>query len=232
MRLATPAHIWYSPNAPKNKWGENHRMNAKTEDWHRRTYSWAIDTPSRDKDKIYISHFESLGPRWVKDAHEVARLDHTGWYTDEFQNELLIGVVLCFSRKGRDCFLAGTRHTGSDGVTVDSYTYDDEKEAARAADSMAEYAAEEELEWDRKESLKMRIEDLTDELKESRISLRKLLREYNVLKRKIRSKTEDMFDNFKFQSPILCEALESKIKRDLEHFKDDREELRGLQEEL
>lgn len=229
-RLSIPAHIYYSQ--PYAKWLKDEPVKAYAleNSFVRRTSPYASDEPRRDKDKIYIEHFESLGPRWVKDAHEVARLGHTGWYTDDFQGSTLIGVVLNFSRKDRFCFLAGTRHSDWDGVTVDSYIHDDEKDAARAADSMAQYDAEEYQEAERKDRLENDISELTHSLEEDRLSLRDLLREYNVLKRKVRAKTEDMFDSFKFQSPVLCNALEAQIKKQLRDMGRNRKRLQKMKE--
>ena len=111
---------------------------------NRRTYSSAYFTRDKKKSLAHLDDFENLGPRWVKFADEVStRIGHKGWYTDDICADVLRGVVLCFSRKGRDVYMAGTQHSDCEGVTLDLDVTDDEMTAARWADRMAEREAEE-----------------------------------------------------------------------------------------
>ena len=133
---------------------------ARRHSFNRRTYSPDYLTRSEDGKKMYLDNFEQLGPRWVKDACAILnpRDGHNGWYTSDF-GETLAGVVLCFTRhgegdednntkypntkaKGRVIYMAGTRHSDWDGVTLDLDTTDDPDTAARWADDMAEREAE------------------------------------------------------------------------------------------
>ena len=135
---------------------------------------------TRREGKMYIENFEQLGPRWVKDACDVypPRDGHIGGYTDTRCDELLIGVICCFTRhgegennyevhkaKGRVIYMAGTRHSDWEGVTLDLDTTDDPDTAARWADRMAEREAEEYREADEIYQAEQKREDLRCEIK-------------------------------------------------------------------
>lgn len=78
--------------------------------------------------------------RDIRDAHEIVWNLPRGWYTDVDASETAIGIVARISH-GR--FLAGYRWTSNDETVIFPDVYDDEREAARAADSWAERFAEE-----------------------------------------------------------------------------------------
>lgn len=112
---------------------------------------------------------------WIEEAHEVfrsivwcdkvARLSHRGWYvSDAFQDETARGVVLKMAH-GR--FAAGIADpfNFNDGkmsgacIVDTSETFEDEHEAARRADGMAERYAENARECDAKERERIEAED-------------------------------------------------------------------------
>lgn len=173
--LKTPAHKFYSGtklfakhDRPMDAAGRviileacrrREIKNALQHQYKRRVYSDAYLKRDTEKRQMYLSDFDQLGARWVKDADDVATRQNHGWYTDAEGSETLIGVVLCFTRggfggmegndsfdetkpKGRVIYMAGTRHSDWDGVTVALDTTDDPITAARWADSMAEGEAE------------------------------------------------------------------------------------------
>jgi hypothetical protein len=134
----------------------------------RRTYSPDYISRSDDGKKMYLDNFDQLGARWVKEHHEISKPydGHVGWYTDDC-GKTMTGVVLCFTRggsggmdgndhydltepKGRVIYMAGTKHSDWDGVTLDLDTTDDPEVAARWADRMAEREAEQCREEDEK----------------------------------------------------------------------------------
>lgn len=82
-----------------------------------------------------------LRPRF---ADEIVRLRHTGWFTDDNQDDTTRGVVLRLPHKRG--YLIGCSDPWNDGnVIVDKssfWRYDDEIGAAYAADQTAQWYAE------------------------------------------------------------------------------------------
>jgi len=124
------------------------------------------------KDILYLDQFEDM-PGYIrepKDAHKCTRLRYTGWYTNNFQDAILQGVVIPLrdpqkinTENGSHIFyLAGTKHSDWDGVTV--YTgelFECESDAAYRAD----HYAEEDAETCREDDQKYRAEEKISELK-------------------------------------------------------------------
>jgi hypothetical protein len=156
-------------------------------------------TRSKDGKQMYLSNFEQLGPRWVKDADDVAtRMRHKGWCTDEegWSGETLIGVVLCFTRHGegtsedyedrgggRKIYMAGTRHAEWEGVTLDLDITDDPITAARWADGMAERDAEVYREEDAKNRREQKVDDLRENISAAKAACLKLLRDMRPIRK-------------------------------------------------
>jgi hypothetical protein len=84
--------------------------------------------------------------RW-KWADEIsgASIRHTGWYSDEYGDAEKIRGVVIYLPHGR--MLAGWSMGEGMASSIDGDIYTDEIEAARAADSIAEAAAEQEREY-------------------------------------------------------------------------------------
>lgn len=113
----------------------------------------------------------AIGLRFVGYADELADIRHTGWYTDEYQDSKIRGVVYQLpARDGQPVYVAGydapdngeankggpaaidfsTLWRGEvGGETADSDHYGEHRRAAYAADSLAENEAETERKYDR-----------------------------------------------------------------------------------
>lgn len=89
---------------------------------------------------MYHDACRNAGLRW-KWADDIARIDHRGWYCDEYQDQTMRGIVLRLPR-GRG-FLAGWSMGVGMLSSIDHHIWDDERDAAHAADDAARYAAEE-----------------------------------------------------------------------------------------
>lgn len=210
MRLKTPAHKYYG--------SEGAVSSAKKYSYKRRTYPYAGGSLSQVDGKIYLDNPDQIGARWMKQAHEIVRLNHTGWYCDDFYDNLCRGLVIDLSRHNKPLFLAGYEFTQADGLTFDTYVYDDEKEAARAADGMAEYAAELEREFQEKERQEQKVEDLKAEIVEEKAALRALLHEYNRLKRRVA-----------IEAPVICATIRRDIRRLINGIRTTQDKLEALE---
>lgn len=81
--------------------------------------------------------------QWCDDVSK--RIDHMGWFCDEFQDNKMRGIVV---RLANGTFVAGYSMGDHMTSTVDTGTvYTNDCECARAADSMAENAADTEREY-------------------------------------------------------------------------------------
>lgn len=111
----------------------------------------------------------SDGVRLVGAAHEIIRLQHTGWYIDNFQDEVVKGMVYQLPSRNGECQYvpAVDDPCNKDCACLDFHSITDSKEdAARWADSMAEQWAETEREYQAKESERIRLEEIEAEIKE------------------------------------------------------------------
>lgn len=94
---------------------------------------------------FYLESDGMPGLRW-KWADDVSgSIRHTGWYCDKFGDTTIRGIVMALPH-GRG-FLAGWSMGENMASGLEYRIYDDEEEAARAADSIAESMAEEEREY-------------------------------------------------------------------------------------
>lgn len=172
---------------------------------YRRQYSSAPDLPPAarvlgdgagrypgrgEKGELYRDTFD--GWRVVGDAHEVIRLDYTGWYCDDDQHNLAIGVVVQLpARDGRPRYFPAVRYTDSDGVTIFTREETDDKDtAARWADQNAERIAESERDyqeaWREKEDAREAIEAARERLDTARATVRAAAREAGAVSRAAR----------------------------------------------
>lgn len=78
--------------------------------------------------------------RW---ADDVIDLRHTGWWADSYQDTKIRGIVAILPHNR---FMAGWAMGEGMIAEVDASIYDTPEDAAHAADSMAQYAAESMLE--------------------------------------------------------------------------------------
>lgn len=97
---------------------------------------------------LWIEDARAVGVRNMRFADEVASLRHKGWFVDEFQDEVYRGAVLQLpARSGKTQYLAGYADPNNVGAyLVEFDIIEDEREAARRADRIAEIFAESERE--------------------------------------------------------------------------------------
>ena len=74
-----------------------------------------------------------------RDACEVLRMRHTGWFTDNYQDETAVGIIASLPH-GR--FIAGYRWTSNDERVYFDEVFTNEDDAARMADEHARVFAE------------------------------------------------------------------------------------------
>lgn len=98
------------------------------------TEIWYTHGPAQFRNERYADEVEGV------------RIDHTGWFVDDDQHEKTRGIVAGLTH-GR--YLAGYEDTGGARVYF-GRAYDDEREAARAADQIAERTADDEREHNRR----------------------------------------------------------------------------------
>ena len=137
-------------------------------------------TPEGSRDRYRWVENVSKGLRHIGQSDEIVRLDHKGWYTDEFQDETVHGEVYQLpARDGRPQYVPAVNDPNNrDCAAVDFYSMTDDKEdCARLADSMAEYWAEREREYQEKASREQRIEEIGDEMKSLYQDFRRVSRE-------------------------------------------------------
>lgn len=129
----------------------------------------------------------AIGLRLVGFADEVPgrSVDHQGWFLDDdFQEEVARGIVYRLpTRKGRAQFIAGMADPDNDGPAMLSLgtIEDDEREAARSADHLAECYAEAERDYRRASSARLKWGELGEEVAAARRSILDLCREIKAL---------------------------------------------------
>lgn len=117
---------------------------------------------SRDEENaqiLYVEDLDSLNWRREGDSHEIVRLNHTGWYADSYQQNLVVGCVLQLpTRKGRLQFVPATYNSEWDTATVYlNEITDDNSSAARWADQNAEKEAERSREYEARDEAALKI---------------------------------------------------------------------------
>jgi len=122
----------------------------------------------------------SMGLRKVGDSDDIIRLNHTGYFTDNFQDETVHGEVYQLpARNGALQFVPAVNDTCNDDCACLDFSSvtDDKEDAARWADSMAENWAENSREEQAKDAAEQRIEEIGDEIKETYKDFRRIVRE-------------------------------------------------------
>lgn len=205
--------------------------------------SWRPDQPGI----AYVDKPESVGLRFVGHVvPEMRRGDvwdsrgNTGWHTDPYGDVFRDGTGLAWGevyqlpgRKGETRFVAGYRFGGCDGGPtldfgriyveprgdweVDVMTCDAAIDAARAADSLAEHAAEDEREYQTAWQAGSRWNDLAELISDARKKALAILAERHKVKG---------FD----ASPVLCEVIRDKIRDLVDSIAESRAEQRTLAE--
>jgi hypothetical protein len=181
---------------------------------------------NQDKDALYLDAFKDM-PGYVaepKDADKCCRMDYTGWFTTEdgWTGETLIGVVVSIRHpqkinpetEGHIFYMAGTKHSDWDGVTV--YTgelFEEERAAARRADQIAEREAEQCREEDQKYQAQEKIAELKKEFHELNVQALEVIKDAR--------NASGLFP------ASICELIKSKLDETLERKRDI---LRGVKE--
>jgi hypothetical protein len=145
----------------------------------------------------WVEH-PGAGLRFVGKVHEIRGfgegnqpyfhrplIDHTGWFMDSYHDSLAWGVVyqLPASKAGESRYVPGICDTnndtdGNDGAILDFHSItSDLTDAIRWADSMAERYAEDEREYQIRESARVRIEECAKEIQAEYAGFRTLCQE-------------------------------------------------------
>lgn len=182
-----------------------------------KTYGWSGGTP----DPQGLQHFpdlESAGLRFVGYADELARLDHTGWYSDASQDAMMRGVVVQLpARGGCAQYLAGYEDAYGNGYILavprrgaifqgekggageyEAKSSGDAREAARRADRIAEREAEEARDYDEAWQAGARYADEAETLAATRKEALAILAE----RRKVAA----------VEAPALCKAIRDQLR--------------------
>lgn len=134
----------------------------------------------------WIEWPEEIGLRKVGFADKVYKgIEHTGWYTDDDgARETMRGIVYQWpARNGKPRFIGGyadpcnTDKDGNGPAALSFETFDDAEWAARHADSVAEYAAEMERDYNRAWQAGQKFSDLGGEITTARQACLALIRE-------------------------------------------------------
>jgi hypothetical protein len=111
---------------------------------------------------FYLDSDFMPGLRWEWcDEVEGMRIDHTGWFTDEYGDGKIRGLVMRLPR-GRG-FLAGWSMGEGMASNVDYDIWESAVDAAREADRMAERAAEDQRDYEERENERLRLEEGAEE---------------------------------------------------------------------
>lgn len=165
MREAFAKHPQRFPHCPDHYKPADWRAIRR---WTHATWQSAFATleqGAQDGTPIWYTH---TGPEFrdEREAHEVMHsIGHTGWFTDADANETAVGIV---ARLPHGRYLAGYLwHANGERVYFPT-VYDDEREAARAADGHAERFAEDSREdSERFNAMQDAEEACTDALREA-----------------------------------------------------------------
>jgi hypothetical protein len=165
-----------------------------------------------DLESIYVGHMEACPFHFEGEAGDLTRLDHTGWYADQYCGELVKGAVVSFRNPRRmygtdgddngmdthKVYLAAYYFTASEGGTIDfSSYYETKRDAARAADRLAERAAEDNREFSARDAAEC-------EQIEARAEIHELNREGLALIGEIKKAGLSY-------TPAVCDAIRSKL---------------------
>lgn len=159
--FAFPKHVWTLPRGKLAKRLARRKANNECSDY----YHAPRPNSSNTERGFYLDSDGQGFERWEW-ADDVISLRHTGWYTDEYCEDKMRGIVVRLNR-GRG-FLAGWSMGEGMASTVDTGTvFDDVRDAALCADSMAENAAEREREYQQRERERMDAEEADESLSQS-----------------------------------------------------------------
>lgn len=145
-----------------------------------------------DNDRFRWVECPESGMRHTGTAGDIVRLDYTGWYVDNFNNETCTGEVYQLpARDGVPQYIPAVSDPyGNDGAMFDFHSiFDNKEECARYADSMAESSAERDREHEAKQDAENRIQEIAEEIKTLYCDFRVTARTLRTLPSKINAKT-------------------------------------------
>ena len=143
------------------------------------------------------------GLRFVGYANELARLDHTGWYLDDYCGETVRGAVWQLpGRHGAPLYVAGYADPWNDNAACISFDAlsDDKATAAQWADAIAERMAEAERDYQRAASAGFEFGELAEDIARRRREILDLLRERKAVARPACG-----------TAPTICAALRDRV---------------------
>lgn len=184
---------------------------------------------------IFYNRANGDGCRWVEYpenglrvkgyADEVAqRIQHKGWFINDFQSEVYRGQVFQIpARNGLPRFLAGYEDAhGNNAALIDfSSFYDDETEAAYAADRMAERDAEKEREYNEAWQAGSRYAEAGEEIKQGRKAARRII---GALREAMKNTAPFTPETVK----VICDNIRAGLRRELRGMQEAREERKEL----
>lgn len=182
--------------------------------------------------------------RWVENiaeglrvtaAHDVdeIRLGHKGWYCDSFESDTIHGLVIQLPTREKGCprYLAGYSDAWNDGCGVVDFSdnFDTPSDAAHAADSMAQNAAEKMRWYDEAWQKGSACAEALNEADETRADLATVRRECRAAGALIKKLPKDLRATLREKAATLkqavadLEAKAEKLRDEFEHcdgFKD------------
>lgn len=145
----------------------------------------------------------SKGLRLVGFADEIAKLDHKGWFTSDYNEteEVYRGVVYQLPSHGREeRYAFGYTDPNNDDCALLCFDLEsDKQDAAREADSFAEICAERERDYQRAWGAGRKCEDLEEEIIAARKEALAIAEEMRAAKRA------------SVQAPTICATLRAKV---------------------
>lgn len=188
-------------------------------------YTSVVNSPFRSGSTMlrWIERSESIGLRLVGFSDEISRsIDHNGWYTSEFCDETLHGIVFQWpSRHGVERYVYGYADPDNEGAAALCFDVTDDKDdAARWADSIAEYAAGEEREYQASSSARLQFDELANDISDTRKSALRLIAELKAKRRAL------------CDAPAIIAALRSDIEQMLDSIREARERRATLEDEF
>lgn len=164
---------------------------------------------------IEVNPISDNGLRWIENigtawrftgfADEICRIDHRGWFTDDFQSEVMRGVVYQLpSRKGENVFFVGYSDPYNDDCAFGRIEIGiDKNDAAHMADDIAKRCAETEREYQAAWQLGREFADTGETIETERETRKKLFAELRTLKTVMPENAD---------TPTICAVIQAKIK--------------------
>lgn len=128
-----------------------------------KNYSGYLCQGSNNGESMWFNSSGKPYFRNERDAHDVITIRHTGWFTDDMQSDMAIGIIASLPHNR---FIAGYRLTMNDERVYYSEIFADEDDAARMSDEHARVIAESESEYQSKCSEAFELSELIEAKKE------------------------------------------------------------------